>query len=163
MTHDMKLINNVLKTSIKIYLFLFQMNSSIRNNVKFLIARYQQSNKQVFEQIFDQYQILQHLPTKQKIEKWIVDWKTLYQEIVNKNLIDLYENESIFVNKFFKTEKKWTFNFCESWIRILKNSSRFVKFYETIKKYHIAVETHIDKIKKSFRKINMINVVIFQN
>ena len=75
----------------------------------------------------------------------------------------MYENESIFVNEFFKAEKKWASNFCESWVRILRGSSRSVKFYETVREYCIAVKAHIDEAKESFRGMGMANAVTLQD
>ena len=164
MIHDMKLIDNVVKTSTRSYISSTQINLSIKNILKKLAAKYQRSNDQIVEQIFDQYRSLQQPSFKQKIEKWIVEWKTLYQEIVDMNLFDQYENEKIFVNEFFKTKKKWISQFCESWVRILKNSFRSIKFYETIKKYHIESKTYFDEMKNSsFRKMNMINIATLQS
>ena len=45
----------------------------------------------------------------------------------------------------------------------LTTASRFVKFYEIIKQYRIAIEKHLNKIKNSsFREMNMVNA-IFQS
>ena len=162
MIHDMKLINNVMKTSMKSYIFFIQMNLSIKDIFKKLVAKYQRSNNQIIEQIFDQYRLLQQSSFKQKIEKWVAEWKTLYQEIVDMNLLDQYENEKIFVNEFFKTKKKWIFQFCESWVRILKNSFRPIKFYETVKKYRIEPKTYLDEMKDSSWKVDMANVASLQ-
>ena len=47
MTHDMKIINNALKTSTRIYIFNANMNVSIRDINKTLIDKYQRSNIQI--------------------------------------------------------------------------------------------------------------------
>ena len=39
-------------------------------------------------------------------------------------------------------------------------SSRFVKFYEIIKQYRVAVEKHFNKTKDSYRKMNMTNAIL---
>ena len=93
----------------------------------------------------------------------MTDWKNLYREIENKKLLNLYENEEIFVDQFLNVGKKWTFNFCETWVQSLMTALKLVKFYEIIKQYRIAVEKHFNKTKNSsFREMNMINA-IFQN
>ena len=78
------------------------------------------------------------------------------------NLLDQYENEEIFVNEFFKAKKKWVSQFCESWIRILKDSFRSIKFYETVKKYRIESKTYFDEMKDSSRRMSMVNVATLQ-
>ena len=55
MIHDMKLINNAMKTLTKSYIFFTQINLSIKDIFKKLIVKYQRSNNQIIEQIFDQY------------------------------------------------------------------------------------------------------------
>ena len=69
MIHDMKLINNAVKTSTRSYIFFIQMNLSIKNIFKKFAVKYQRSNDQIIEQIFDQYRLLQQFSFKQKIKK----------------------------------------------------------------------------------------------
>ena len=161
MTHDIKIINNALKASTRIYIFTANINVFIRDIIKTLIDKYQRSNAQITQQIFEHFRTLQHiLPAKQKIEKWMIDWKNLYRKIENKKLLNLYENEKIFVDQFLNAKKKWTFNFCETWMQSLTIASKFVKFYKIIKQYRIVVEKHFNKTKNSFRKMNMINAIL---
>ena len=69
MTHDMKIINNALKTSTRIYIFTANMNVFIRNIIKALIDKYQRSNAQITQQIFEHFRSLQKTLAKQKIKK----------------------------------------------------------------------------------------------
>ena len=59
MTHEMRLINNIMKTSTRSYIFFIQIDLSIKNIIKKFVVKYQRSNNQIIKQIFDQYRLLQ--------------------------------------------------------------------------------------------------------
>ena len=66
MTHDMKIINNALKTLTHIYIFTTNMNVFIRNIIKALINKYQRSNAQITQQIFEHFRSLQKISLNKK-------------------------------------------------------------------------------------------------
>ena len=68
-THDMRIIDNALKTSTRIYIFTANMNAFIQDIIKALIDRYQRSNAQITQQIFEHFRSLQQPLAKQKVEK----------------------------------------------------------------------------------------------
>ena len=73
MAHGMRLVDNAVKASARSYIPSTQMDLSTRDIIKKLTAKYQRSDDQIAEQIFDQYRSLQQPPPKQKIEKWVTE------------------------------------------------------------------------------------------
>ena len=116
------------------------MALSVREIVKILAARYKRSDDQVKEQLHEQFLALKTPPIKDKIEAWVADWENIKGQIIELNVTGLFGSETIFINEYLQSGKKWAPNFCENWVMQHRAAKTTVEFYETTREYRIAVE-----------------------
>ena len=127
------------------------MASSIREIVKILAARYKRSDNQVIEQLHEQFLALKTPPIKGKIEASVADWENIKGQIVELNVTGLFGSETIFINVFLQSGKKWAPNFCENWVMQHRAAKTTVEFYETTREYRLAVESFLNEAQSTSR------------
>ena len=147
----LRIVDNALKSSLRAYIPPNKMASSVREIVKILAARYKRSDDQVIEQLHEQFLALKTPPIKGKIEAWVADWENIKGQIVELNVTGLFGSETIFINEFFRSGKKWAPNFCENWVMQHRAAKTTVEFYETTREYRLAVESFLNEAKSTSR------------
>ena len=105
----------------------------------------------VIEQLHEQFLALTTPPIKGKIGAWVADWENIKGEIVELNVTGLFGSETIFINEFLQSGKKWGPNFCENWVMQHRAAKTTVEFYETTREYRLAVESFLNEAKSTSR------------
>ena len=109
----------------------------------------------------EQFLALKPPPIKGKIEAWVADWENIKGQIVELNVTGLFGSETIFINEFLQSGKKWAPNFCENWVMQHRAAKTTVEFYETTREYRLAVESFLNEAKSTSRKIQgLVEVLI---
>ena len=102
---DIRVVNAAIKTSVRTYIPPDRMESSVREILQFLFNKYKRSDDEIIEQLFEQLQQLKAPPTKSKVESWVAEWENMKNMIIERNMEDVFESETIFVKKFFKARR----------------------------------------------------------
>jgi hypothetical protein len=155
-TQRMLKINETICASIKFYISSKLMFVFIRKILQFLIIKYKKIDDQIKKQIHEKFQALKQSSFKNQIKIWVTNWKNLRNRILSLNIKNFFDFETMFVEKFLTTNRKWAFMFCDNWILQKRATLRNVQFEETTREYKNAV-------KKNLTIVEHMNVVILQN
>ncbi len=149
---SIQIVHQTVKTSARQYISFSEMRSNIRSILQTLVDRYKQSDIKIVELLHDQCYVLKFLLVKTKIEQWISEWENLEIEMINQELKDTFDNDVIFVYKFFRADKRWALVFCETWAIQHQATEKFLNFFKITRVYRNAYENFL-KNEKSIKDI----------
>jgi hypothetical protein len=149
-------IDETIRASVRSYISSKLMFAFIREILQLLITRYKKIDDQIKKQIHEKFQALKQSSFRNHIEIWITNWENLRSRILSLSIKNFFDSETMFVEKFLTTDRKWAFMFCDNWILQKCATLRNVHFEETIREYKNAA-------KKSLKIVEHANVATLQN
>jgi hypothetical protein len=107
-------INETIRASVRFYISSKLMFTFIREILQLLIIKYKKIDDQIKKQIHEKFQALKQSSFKNQIEIWVANWKNLRNRILSLNIKNFFDFETMFVEEFLTTDRKWTFMFCDN-------------------------------------------------
>ena len=99
---QIQMFDTAIKVTARSYIPSDEMKSTTRDILKLLSSRYERSNDEIVEQLFQQMQQLKTPPTKEKVESWMADWERLKKFLINRGMEGSFGSEIMFVKEFLK-------------------------------------------------------------
>ena len=110
---------------------------SAREILKFLTNQYQLKESDEIEAVKARYRSLCTPPTKDKVQKWIVEWERLRYDIVSLKIGEISEQQMTL--DFLRAGSKWVGIWAEIWPIGLRTAGRPIEFFDTAKEYRAKV------------------------
>ena len=147
-----RVMNAAIKASVRTYISLNRMESSVREILQLLFNRYKRSDDEITEQLFEQLQQLKAPPTKGKVESWVAEWENMRNMIIERNMEGVFGSETIFVKEFLKAGRTWAPNFCDNWVQQKRAAERPIEFFQTTRQFRLAVEESLSHAKSTVER-----------
>ena len=148
--HEIRIVDTAIKTSTRMYISSESRKSSVQKILQLLSIRYKRSDLEINTQLHEKFRRLKTVLAKKKIEKWIANWKNLKNFVIAKKQENFLEFEKLFVQNFFKTNRSWTFLFCDTWVQNKIAAEKLIKFFSIIKQYRVSVKAAMKKNVERF-------------
>jgi hypothetical protein len=113
-------------------------------------------NDQIKKQIHEKFQALKQSLFKNQIAIWITNWENFKSRILSLNIKNFFDSETMFVENFLTTNRKWVFMFCDNWILQKRATLKNVHFEKTIREYK-------NVAKKNLKIVELANIITLQN
>ena len=110
---------------------------SAREILRFLTEQYQLEESDEIEAVKTRYRSLCTPPTKDKVQKWIIEWECLRYDIVSLKVGEISEQQMTL--DFLKAGSKWVGIWAEMWPIGLRTAGRPIEFFDTAKEYRAKV------------------------
>lgn len=130
-------VYNAIMKSARPYIPHTMKDKSCREIIVSMKAKFGRSNTQLAKEFAEQVEVLKGTaPVKGKVEAYIREWETLFQDIEAEGLGGSF-NEELFTADFLRCVKRFAPSFCETWSRIKASADQPLKLIETTNRFRV--------------------------